>query len=78
VADFTQESVVVGGGTITGFEQIVWVEGSNFNDAITVVHNSSYSQFSKVYGLGGDDTLTADYYTMEMYGGDGNSLFGGP
>lgn len=77
--DFRLETQVIGGGTITGIENISWVEGSNYGDNIDVRSWSygSYSDHTAVFGAGGDDTLIAGYYTHFIDGGDGNDLVDG-
>ncbi|WP_298199282.1 FG-GAP-like repeat-containing protein [Novosphingobium sp.] len=79
VVDFTQQTQVIGGGTITGIENISFVQGSNFADNINVSSYSGngYSDFTAVFGMGGDDTLLAGYYTGYMDGGDGNDIVDG-
>ena len=79
VADFRQQTQVIGGGTITGMENISWVQGSNFDDDINVgsYSNSGYSNFTVVMGMGGNDHLVAGYYTGVMDGGDGNDVVDG-
>jgi Ca2+-binding RTX toxin-like protein len=69
----------IGGGTITGIENISWVEGSNYGDYIDVGTSSEngYSDFTVVQGMGGNDTLIAGYYTGVMDGGDGNDIVDG-
>jgi len=69
----------IGGGTITGIENISWVQGSNYDDYIDVGTNTGngYSDFTQVYGMGGNDTLIAGYYTAVMDGGDGNDIVDG-
>lgn len=71
--DFSLASQTVGGGTIKNVENLTWVQGSNFADTIRAEDRSSgYTEFNKVYGMGGDDRLTAGYYTGLLDGGDGN------
>lgn len=69
----------IGGGTITGIENISWVEGSDFADTLIVETASAngYSQFTAVFGMGGNDQLVAGYYTGYMDGGDGNDIVDG-
>ena len=75
-ADFRNAAVVVAGGTITGFERVDWVEGSQFNDLLTFngsVSNSPAGAES-IAALGGDDQVIAGYYTRDIWGGDGNDV----
>jgi Ca2+-binding RTX toxin-like protein len=69
----------IGGGTITGVENISWVEGSNYDDYIDVGTNTNngYSDFTVVHGMGGNDTLIAGYYTSVLDGGDGDDIVDG-
>ena len=67
---------VIGGGTITGIESIAWIQGSNFDDVISMVGNSG-SAASVVLGMGGNDTLTAGWNTRVLDGGDGNDVVDG-
>ncbi|WP_165916545.1 calcium-binding protein [Caulobacter sp. BK020] len=77
-ADFRLTTQVIGGGTITGIESISWVQGSNYADTITLGSNGSgYSDFGAVFGMGGDDHLTADYYTGVLSGDDGDDIVDG-
>jgi Ca2+-binding RTX toxin-like protein len=77
--DFRLATQVIGGGTITDIENISWVEGSNFDDDINVASNTNngYSNFTAVFGLGGDDHLVAGYYTGTLFGGDGDDVVDG-
>ena len=77
--DFRLTSQTVGGATITGVENISWVDGSNFDDYINVTSHShtGYSEFTAVFGLGGNDQLVAGYYTGVLDGGDGNDIVDG-
>jgi Ca2+-binding RTX toxin-like protein len=78
-ADFRLASQVIGGGTITGIENISWVQGSNFDDVINVGTSTGngYSDFTAVFGMGGNDRLVAGYYTGTLFGGDGNDIVDG-
>lgn len=51
-----------------------WVEGSNFDDDLTV--NDHYDSHY-LYGLAGNDRLVAGYYTRLLSGGDGNDILDG-
>jgi Ca2+-binding RTX toxin-like protein len=74
-ADFRLASQVIGGGTITGFETISWVQGSNFDDTITLA--GGYFDFTAIFGMGGNDHLIAGYETGHMDGGDGDDIVDG-
>ena len=74
-ADFSMATQVIGGGTITGVELVAFVQGSNFDDTITL--NDTVGANPVVYGMDGDDTLSAGYYTIKLYGGDGNDTVDG-
>ncbi|MGE5564190.1 MAG: hypothetical protein ACM3ZV_12930 [Bacillota bacterium] len=69
----------IGAGTITGIENISWVEGSNYDDYIDAGTNGfgQYSDSIEVHGMGGNDTLIAGYYTSLLDGGDGNDFLDG-
>jgi Ca2+-binding RTX toxin-like protein len=73
------DTQIIGGGTITGIENISWVEGSNYDDYIDVGTNGAngYSDFTVVQGMAGNDTLIAGYYTGVLDGGDGNDILDG-
>ena len=77
--DFTQASQLVGGGTISGFEKHAWVQGSNFDDHITLASSTGGVSTSgpAAYGMGGNDVLIAAYHTSFLYGGDGNDVVDG-
>ena len=64
-------SQTIGGGTITGIEAVSWVEGSNYGDYIDVGNDifGANSDFTQVYGMAGNDTLIAGYYTQVLGGG---------
>ena len=72
-------SQTIGGGTITGIENLGSIEGSNYADYIDAGTNtlSGYSPYTTVYGMGGDDTILAGYYTSLIDGGDGNDILDG-
>lgn len=76
-ANFNQVTVTIGGGTITGIENINWVQGSNFDDDITLASGNGYGGFTPIFGMGGNDRLVAGYYTGYMDGGDGNDTVDG-
>lgn len=74
-ADFRLSSLTIGGGTIKNVESVSWIQGSNYDDVIHGGDNGSgYSDFGVIEGMGGNDKLYADYYTGNMWGGDGNDL----
>jgi len=77
--DFRQPTQTIGGGTITNVEHVSWVQGSNFDDDINVGSwsNNGYTEFTAVFGAGGNDHLTAGYYTGVLYGEDGNDVLDG-
>lgn len=78
-ADFRQGSVTIGGGTITDVESISLVIGSNYADAIDLrlVDQSGYSDYGAAFGMAGNDTIVAGYYTMNVFGGDGEDVLDG-
>ena len=74
-ANFGLSTLTVGGGIITGIENISYVQGSQFGDNLNLDSNSNgYSEFAAVSGMGGNDTLTAGYYTGSLYGDDGDDI----
>ena len=77
--DFRQTTQTVGGATITGIENIGWVEGTNFDDYINVdaASENGYSPFNVVQGMDGNDTLIAGTYTGLLDGGAGNDVIDG-
>lgn len=66
-ASFLQPTLTIGGGVITSAEYVVYVQGSNYSDNITM----GGGFFTAVRGMGGDDTLTAAGATSAMFGDDG-------
>ncbi|MBW8814079.1 MAG: hypothetical protein JF588_11695 [Caulobacterales bacterium] len=77
-ADFGLASQTIGGGVITGIENVSYIQGSQFADNITARSTGvGYSDFTAVLGMGGNDTLTAGYYTGTLFGGDGDDLVDG-
>ena len=69
---------VIGGATITGIENISFVQGSNFDDTINGRSlGGGYSEFGALMGMGGNDTLLAGDYTGTLFGGDGNDVVDG-
>lgn len=76
--DFRQASLSIGGGTITGIESLLWVQGSNFDDTINAGNNPSYiTGGNTVLGMGGNDTLIAGTSTSSIDGGDGDDYIDG-
>jgi len=79
--DQNTQALVLGGGTISGFENVDWVEGSNFGDTIsfgtTGFGVGAWGGQENVLAGGGDDTVTAGYYTVLIDGGDGNDTLDG-
>jgi Ca2+-binding RTX toxin-like protein len=77
-ADFRQATLTIGGGTITGIENVSYIEGSSFADVIyDKGAGSGYSDLSAVRGMGGNDTLYAGYYTASLFGDDGDDIVDG-
>ena len=81
-ADFSQATQSFGGGTITGFEKVDWVEGTNYADTISF-GSALYGPggqprgWQNVIAGGGNDTVTAGYYTQYIDGGDGDDTLDG-
>jgi len=84
--DFGQpgQTLSLGGGTITGFERIDWIEGSKFGDTIsfnnppnTGTMGALSPGYENVLAGGGDDNVKAGYYTQFIDGGDGNDTLDG-
>ncbi len=77
--DFGLASQTIGGATISGIENISWVQGSNFDDDINASagYGGGYSDFTVVFGAGGNDRLVSGYYTGAMYGDDGDDIVDG-
>ena len=78
-ADFSPASWSFGGGTLTGFERVDWVEGSDFGDTISFGPGLFSSTGSprgnqNVVAGGGNDTVTAGYYTSNIFGDDGDDF----
>lgn len=71
--DFRQAVISIGGGTIKNIENLRWIQGSQFDDVITDRDtNQGYSDFSKIYGMGGKDRIIAGVPTWLIDGGDGD------
>jgi len=62
-------TLAIGGGTIEDIERVLWVEGTDFADDIIM---AAGFPSGPVYGLGGDDRITAAGGMGEVYGGEGN------
>ncbi|HEX8063294.1 MAG TPA: calcium-binding protein [Allosphingosinicella sp.] len=78
VADFGPASVVIGGGTIANIERFLWIQGSAFDDDITGrMGATAYPHGYTIEGMGGNDKLTAGYYTQILDGGEGNDILDG-
>lgn len=61
IADFRLNTLTVGGGIITGFEAVAWVQGSNFDDVIYARSGSGGLTNGPLHGMGGNDQLFAGY-----------------
>ncbi|EGF93692.1 hemolysin-type calcium-binding repeat 2 copies family protein [Asticcacaulis biprosthecium C19] len=70
-------SQTIGGGTIQNIEGARWIEGSEFGDVILGEGSGWNGSAPVVFGMGGDDNLSAGYYTAALYGGDGNDSVDG-
>lgn len=78
IADFRQASLTIGGATITGFEAVAGVLGSDFDDDITMpMINGGLGADAVLSGRGGNDRLVAGTFTGQVYGGDGNDTIDG-
>lgn len=75
--DFNQPGIMIGGGAITGIECVALVQGSNFDDDITMRSQNALTASASVYGMGGNDRLIASLGTVSMFGGDGNDFVDG-
>jgi Ca2+-binding RTX toxin-like protein len=81
-ADFrllgSQPSITIGGGTITGIEEVTAIEGSNYDDFLAGWASTSYPGGNSIYGRGGNDHIIAGYYAgwggRAIYGGDGDDV----
>lgn len=81
-ADFSQATLVIGGGTITSIEKVSWLQGSNFDDNIVLGGSYAAGSYSGgphavAYGGAGNDRLVAGYYTDALYGEDGDDILDG-
>ncbi|KQN04727.1 hypothetical protein ASE85_06940 [Sphingobium sp. Leaf26] len=75
--DFRLPVIANGTGSISGIENIGWVQGSNYGDTLILDQQGSYGPFGVVYAMGGDDHVVASYYTDHIYGGGGNDILDG-
>ena len=73
-AAFGLNSQSISGSIITSVEAVGWIEGSEFDDHITVTTTGFNGEFTQIFGLGGNDHLVAGYYTNNLFGGDGNDI----
>ncbi len=64
------QQLVIGGGTLQNFERLSHLEGSPFNDTITLANQSG----AYVYGGGGNDTITVSGNSTDLEGADGNDV----
>lgn len=72
-ADFSKAKQVIGGGTIQGIENLLWLQGSNFDDTINAQdRNTGSGTVTKVYAMGGNDRITVGTETGLVDGGDGD------
>ena len=77
-ANFRLATQTIGGGVITGIENISYVQGSQFDDNLSVGSSSNgYSDFTAVLGMDGNDTLTAGFYTGSLFGDAGDDVVDG-
>jgi Ca2+-binding RTX toxin-like protein len=69
----------IGGGTITGIENISWIEGSNYDDNFNL--NSDFDTglpgHARIYALSGNDVVIAGYSTWLIDGGAGDDTLDG-
>jgi len=76
--DMTAPTHVIGGATIA-VESVGYVQGSNFNDTI-ILGDAFYTLIGYAgvaLGMGGNDTLVANYNTYTLDGGDGDDVVDG-
>ncbi|MEO6226024.1 MAG: calcium-binding protein, partial [Sphingomicrobium sp.] len=62
---------VIGGGLITNIESVQWLQGSNFDDYLSIA-GQAYAPYASIYGMGGEDTLVGAADTYLLDGGDGD------
>jgi Ca2+-binding RTX toxin-like protein len=83
VADFrplgTGATVTIGGATISGIEEVVTIDGSEFDDFLAAWSPSfGYPTPAYIYGRGGNDIMIASYWAgwgdSALFGGEGNDL----
>ncbi|MEO5772712.1 MAG: calcium-binding protein [Sphingomicrobium sp.] len=79
--DFGLETQVIGGGTITGFEHVGWVQGTDYDDNIDISATAPVDPWSWVtsslLGMGGNDVLVGAANTSLIDGGDGDDNIDG-
>ncbi|KPF76622.1 hypothetical protein IP88_06410 [alpha proteobacterium AAP81b] len=75
--DFRLASQSIGGGVIKNIESVAWAEGSAFDDVIIDGTGSPYGSFGVLFGMAGNDSLVAGYYTGALFGGDGGDTLDG-
>ena len=77
--DFSQATQTVGGGTITGIENIAWIQGSDYDDTIYLGGFKSIgsSDPTPVFAGAGNDHVVAGRYTGMMYGEAGDDFLDG-
>jgi Ca2+-binding RTX toxin-like protein len=78
--DFSQSTLNIGGGTITGIEHVAWVTGSNFDDDLNLystTYTTAYYPSTRVYAMDGDDHVIAGHATYLVDGGNGNDILDG-
>ena len=75
-AMFAGGTIIVGGGTITGFESYANIYGGEFADTITTGDAANTGGFmsSGIFGFGGDDTITTGALADGVYGNAGNDI----
>ncbi|MDT8759321.1 hypothetical protein MZO42_11485 [Sphingomonas psychrotolerans] len=75
--DFHQSVLTNGSGTISGIEGVGWLQGSNYDDDITLSSIGNYAPGAIVYAMGGNDRVIADYRANGIFGGAGNDFLDG-
>ena len=79
VADFSQLTsggmIDIGGGTLSGVEQVAQVTATDFNDS--VVAGARGPQGETIYALGGNDRVTGSSGADTIYAGDGDDIVTG-
>ncbi|WP_340316599.1 hypothetical protein [Rhizorhabdus argentea] len=73
-------TVTVGTTQVSNIQTVGYLEGSNFDDVLVPI-DTYYPTGPNVYGRGGNDSITADYYSgwggSGIWGGDGNDTIDG-